>query len=219
MSTLRCIIGTQGWFLNGPGAYIPNFSPISPREHSSQWAWSSGQFYIVKQWFLAIFRCQSNIVLGGVRSSGVSQNVKSPVYFTFQKIFPYKIFQNVLRHWVIAHFLKYQNWHHWRHQMAWKHHQWMPVTWYICKWHPTCHTKCQEYPVIQASKGRHGGQGESWQGYSCQNRIKLWTYVLYTIVNLLTFPLFSQEPNCPPRLQDEHFKLSLIHISEPTRPY
>ena len=101
----------QGWFLYGPGCYIPNFSPIRAMVTYSQWRWSFGPFYIVKQWFLGIFGCQSNIVLWGVRSSRESQNVTSPVYFTFQKIFPYKIFQNVLRYWIIGHFLKYQNWH------------------------------------------------------------------------------------------------------------
>ena len=36
---------------------------------------------------------------------------------------------------------------------TWKWYQKMPVTWYTFKWHPTCHTSCQDYPIIQASKG------------------------------------------------------------------
>ena len=65
--------------------------------------------------------------------------------------------------------------HHWRLQMAWKHHHWMPVTWYIFKQHPTCHFGNQDYPVIQASKAGLCGWVESWHGISCQKWMKLST--------------------------------------------
>ena len=56
---------------------------------------------------------------------------------------------------------------------AWKLHQWMPVTWYTFKWHPTCQTPCQDYPVLQDSKVRLKGHNESWQCSVCLNGLKL----------------------------------------------
>ena len=57
--------------------------------------------------------------------------------------------------------------------MVWKWHQKMPVTWYTFKWHPTCQTPCQDYPVLQDSKVRLKGHNESWQCSVCLNGLKL----------------------------------------------
>ena len=124
---------------------------------------------------------------------GVCQNVTCPVYYNFKKIFPYKIFFNYALFLSYSHFFEVPKLtcsnmvsHHWRLQMTWKHHQWMPVTWYICKRHPTCHTKCQDWPVILASKVGLRGQVESWQGYSCQKWMKFLAHAANTIVNWIT---------------------------------
>ena len=67
-------------------------------------------FYIVKSWFLAIFRCNFKALLVGLVSSGVWHMNTWPVNSLQKKILHSKKILKLLRFWATAHFLKSQNW-------------------------------------------------------------------------------------------------------------
>ena len=91
-------------------AYIPIFSSIGAKEPPSQWGSSFEPFYLLKSWFLAIFRRNFKALLVGLESSGVSHMNTWPVNCFQKKILHCEKFLKLLRFWATAHFLKSQNW-------------------------------------------------------------------------------------------------------------
>ena len=79
-------------------AYIPNFRSIRAKDPASQWRWTFGSFYIVKSWFLVIFRCSFRALSEGLQRSPACQIDHWPV----NKMFP-------LHFWDTGYFMKSEN--------------------------------------------------------------------------------------------------------------